>query len=69
MKLDPTITRETIETLLLSQSELVYGAERTQEIAHQITHISTMLEEIAHSELDLRDAAPDTRGIAERSIR
>lgn len=67
MKLGPSTTRSEIEALLRSQSELVYGPDRTQELASQIEHLSTMLEEIAQRELDLTDSPPDTRGIPDRS--
>ena len=66
MKLAPTTTRAEIEALLRSQSELVYGTERTQAIAGSIEHLATMLEAIVQRELDLTDSPPDTRGIPER---
>jgi hypothetical protein len=69
MKLDPTINRAEIETLLKQQSELVYGTDRTIELAGQIEHLSIMLEEIARRGLDLTAAPPDTSGIPERGSR
>lgn len=69
MKLNPAITQSEIETLLRSQSELVYGADRTLELAGQIEHLSAMLTEIARRELDFTGPAPDISGIAERGGR
>ena len=67
MKLDPTVSREDIKALLTSQSELVYGAERTGDLAGQIEHLATMLAEIAEREIELTGPPPDTSGIPERS--
>jgi len=67
VKLDPAISREDIKTLLTSQSELVYGTERTGDLAGQIEHLATMLAEIAGREIELTGPPPDTSGIPERS--
>jgi hypothetical protein len=69
MKLDPAITQAEIEALLRSQSELVYGMPRTQELTSQIEHLSTMLAQISHRELDLTGLAPDTSGVLNESRR
>ena len=66
MKLDPKITQADIEALLRSQSELVYGADRTVELSSQIEHLSVMLTEIASRELDLRGPAPDISGLPDK---
>jgi hypothetical protein len=69
VQLDPGMTASDIEQHLKVQSERVYGHERTQEISGQIEHLSRMLSEILHRELDLTDTPPDTRGISERDER
>jgi hypothetical protein len=69
MKLDPSITPEEIEALLLNQSGQVYGPERTGELAGQIGQLAVMLARLANRELDLRDAPPDTSGIVDRGAR
>ncbi|MBA2451877.1 MAG: hypothetical protein H0V47_01800 [Chloroflexia bacterium] len=68
MKLDPTTTQAEIKAVLRNQSDLVYGAQRTQELASQIEHLSTMLAEVIRRPLDLTGPAPDSSGIlSERS--
>jgi hypothetical protein len=69
VKLDPAISREDIKALLASQSEMVYGAERTGELAGQIEHLASVLAEIAGREIELTGPPPDTSGIPERSQR
>ncbi len=69
MKLDPSTTQGEIQALLRSQSELVYGAERTVELSDQIEHLSAMLSEIARRTLELTGPAPDTSGVPNRSAR
>lgn len=69
MKLDPATTQKEIEALLRNQSQLVYGADRTQELSSQIEHLSTMLAEIARRELDLTGLPPDISGIRNESRR
>lgn len=69
MKLDPTVTAEDIESILKQQSELVYGTERTGEIAQSIGQLAVMLARLANRGLDLRDAPPDTSGIVDRGAR
>lgn len=67
MKLDPAMTQEQIEALLTNQSTLVYGEERTAELAEQIGQLAANMAELARRELDLRDAPPDTSGIVDWS--
>lgn len=69
MKLDPATTQADIEALLTRQSEAVYGADRTQELAGQIAHASAMLAAVAQRPLDLIGPPPDTSGIAHASGR
>ncbi len=59
MKLDPTIAARDIETVLNAQSTLVYGADRTGELAGAIEATAVAMAEIAGRELALRDAAPE----------
>ena len=69
MKLDPATTQTEIEALLRSQSESVYGADRTLELSSQIEHLSVMLTEIARRPLDLTGPPPDISGIPNESGR
>lgn len=67
MKLDPAITPDEIERTLTSQSTLVYGEERTAELAEQIGQLAANMAELARRELALRDAPPDTSGVVDWS--
>ena len=65
MKLDPQLSSDDITTLLVSQSEQIYGTERTKELRGQIEQLAFTLAELAGRELDLRGPAPDTSGITQ----
>lgn len=65
MRLDPSVTADDIEPILRHQAELLYGTERTQELADRIAHLARMLAIISSRELSIRGVPPDTTGITD----
>ena len=65
MRLDPSMTVEQIEPILRQQAEMLYGPERTQELADRIAHLARMMAIIASHDLPIRGIPPDTTGITD----